>query len=87
MRRLRRGEVAIELGDDQRDVASVEVLGDIDSVAFVIEQVGRGDRIRANLTLTSIGPSSLGLTSAKTPGGSESNRTGSEAANATSAAL
>ena len=87
MRRLRRGEVAIELGDDQRDVASVEVLGDVDSVAFVIEQVGRGDRIRANLTLTFFGPSFLGLTLAKTPRGSESNITGSEAANATPVAL
>ena len=51
VRRLRRGEVAIELGDDQRDVASVEVLGDVDSVAFVIEQVGRGDPITSNLIL------------------------------------
>ena len=41
-------EVAIELGDDQRDVTLRGELGDIDFMTFAIEQAGPGDTIRAN---------------------------------------
>src|ERR1700730_1411673 len=50
-RRLLRAEAARELGDDRSDVTAIEVLGNIDAMAFAIEQVRAGDRITTDLLL------------------------------------
>lgn len=50
-RRLLRAEAARELGDDPRDVTAIEVLGNIDAMAYAIEQVAQGDTITTDLLL------------------------------------
>ena len=50
-RRLLRAEAARELGDDPSDVTAIEVLGNIDAMAFAIEQIGEGAEITAELVL------------------------------------
>ena len=50
-RRLLRAEAARDLGDDPRDVTAVEVLGNIDAMAYAIEHVRPGDQITTDLIL------------------------------------
>lgn len=50
-RRLLRAEAARALGDDPSDVAAVEILGNIDAMAFAIEQVTVGSAITTELLL------------------------------------
>jgi len=50
-RRLLRAEVARDLGDDPQDVTAVEVLGNIDAMAYAIEQVRPGDQLTTDLIL------------------------------------
>ena len=50
-RRLLRAEAARALGDDPSDVAAVEILGNIDAMAFAIEQVTVGSPITTELLL------------------------------------
>jgi Fic family protein len=51
LRRLLRAEAARELGDDPSDVTAVEVLGNIDAMAFAVEQVTVGTAITRELLL------------------------------------
>ena len=50
-RRLLRAEAARELGDDPSDVTAVEVLGNIDAMAYAIEQIDEGSEITTDLLL------------------------------------
>lgn len=50
-RRLLRAEAARKLGDDPSDVTAVEVLGNIDAMAFAMDQIGPGDVITKGLLL------------------------------------
>lgn len=50
-RRLLRAEAARALGDDPRDLTAAEVLGNIDAMAYAIEQVRRGGTVTGDLIL------------------------------------
>ena len=50
-RRLLWAEAARDLGDDPRDVTAVEVLGNIDAMAYAIEHVRPGEQITTDLIL------------------------------------
>jgi Fic family protein len=50
-RRLLRAEAARDLGDNPSDVTAIEVLGNIDAMAFAINQLGAGDPITTDLLL------------------------------------